>query len=62
MEYDFKWVSPEEFVRLLKTTQLRTVESTILKDYYNRLIVWDENHNKPVQVAPAESSLLKALV
>ena len=64
MNYKIKWVTEEEYAKLLKDWQERSV---LLSDYgmskeFKALVTWDEHSSQPTLVRVAIHSLIKELL
>jgi hypothetical protein len=62
VNYKIKWVTEEEYAKLLKDYQERSCFPSGYNLGFLRLIAWDERTSQPMLVRIATHSLIKALL
>ena len=64
MTYKIKWITEEEYAKLLKDWQERRIFSSgyDMSNWIEALVMWDEHSSQPVLVRVATHSLIKALL
>jgi len=63
MTYKIKWVTEEEYAKLLKEWQERSVlpSGYDMSKGFKAIVTWDEHSSQPTLVQVATHSLIKAL-
>ena len=62
MNYKIKWVTEEEYAKLLKDYQERSCLTYDMSKGFQAFVTWDEHSSQPMLVRIATHSLIKALL